>query len=52
MACLFKFATVVELIDWVDAMSRVNYIMTAARSKELLQAYRAVYEEAFDLLTT
>jgi hypothetical protein len=47
-----QFSTVVELIDWVDAMSRVNYLMTAARSKELPEAYRTVYEEVFDLLTT
>jgi len=48
----FKFATVVELIDWVGAMSRVNYLMTAARSKELPETYRAVYEDVFHLLTT
>jgi len=48
----FKFATVVEMIDWVDAMSRVNYLMTAARSKELPEAYRTVYEKVFDLLMT
>jgi len=47
-----QFSTVVELIDWVDAMSRVNYLMTAARSKELPEAYRTVYEEVFALLTT
>ena len=41
-----------ELIDWVDVMSRVNYLMTAVRSKELSEAYRTVYEEVFDLLTT
>jgi len=33
-------------------MSRVNYLMTAARSKELPEAYSTVYEEVFDLLTT
>jgi len=47
-----QFSTVVELIDWVDAMSHVNYLMTAAHSKELPEAYRTVYEEVFDLLTT
>jgi len=47
-----QFSTVVELIDWVDAMSRVNYMMTVARSKELPEAYRTVYEEVFDLLAT
>jgi len=48
----FKFAAVVELIDWVDAISRVNYLMTAAHSKELPESYRSAYEEVFDLLTT
>jgi len=47
-----QFSTVVELIDWVDVMFRVDYLMTAARSKELPEAYRTVYEEVLDLLTT
>jgi len=47
-----QFSAVVELIDWVDAMSRVNYMITAARSKELPKAYRTVYDEVFDLLMT
>jgi len=45
-----QFSTVVELMDWVDVMSRVNYLMTVARSKELPEAYRIV-EEVFDLQT-
>ena len=33
-------------------MSRVNYRQTAAHSEELPPAYKAVYVEAFDQLTT
>jgi len=47
---LLQFSTVVEVIGWVDVMSRVNYLMTAARSKELPEANRIV-EEVSDLLT-
>jgi len=47
-----QFSTVVELTDWVDAMFRVDYLTTAVRSKELPEAYRTVYEEVLDLLTT
>ena len=41
-----------ELINYVDVMSRVKHLMTAARSKELPEAYRTVYKEVFGLLTT